>query len=226
MCPTLSCISYHSEESKIDSNSVLKKARFSDRSVLGEWEPLILAHPFFARRFMVLANWPRFSQKEKADGASISQKISFATALMMALAPFDQAMASSSMERFTTAEASSSVALERYSQIKRASTSSQSAPAPDAGDAFPVAIAAGAAGVVLLGGVAVLRKGKSEDAAEMTPAAAKAVAAPRILPRENAVLVLGATGRVGRRVVKKVRGSSDLYMNLWAEVHTCMHMAF
>jgi hypothetical protein len=52
-------------------------------------------------------------------------------------------------------------------------------------------------------------EGEAEMAVEPT---AQAEAAPAPIPRENAVLVFGATGRMGRLIVQEVRASiSSLY---------------
>lgn len=69
--------------------------------------------------------------------------------------------------------------------------------------------AAGAAVVALLGGIAAAIQSQNQMAAGDAPApgasAAGEAAAPPPLPRENAVLVLGATGRSGRMIVQEVR---------------------
>ena len=158
-----------------------------------------------------------FHDQGKADGTSIPYKVSIAAAsLILALAPEHHAMASN-QERFMIAAAdSSSSLLERYGELKSSVNAPKLLSAPPAaataaGEAADPSVAAIAAGVAVVGGLLgwvinqQQQKVKQGDSLRDDPAPAPRAS---VLPRENAVLVLGATGRVGRRVVNKVRGGA------------------
>ncbi len=72
---------------------------------------------------------------------------------------------------------------------------------------YPAPSSPPAGGLLGLVGVQMKASGQQEGAAEADPAVGQEQqqeAAPPPPPREKAVLVLGATGRLGRRVVQKV----------------------